>query len=89
MKIQWMALLITLSLYGAAVLAFCLADKFDYKRGANDMGNSLLSFAIATLVIGVFFIRSIYQAIAIDSSYWMVAGLHVVCILLFMRFFMT
>lgn len=88
MKIQWLSILLTLALYAAAILAFLLADKSDYKRGANDMGNSLLTVAVATLVIGFFFIRSIYQAIAIDSSYWIVAGLHVVCILSFMWFFM-
>ena len=88
MKIQWLALLYTIGLYIALIIAMWIADKFSYAHGANDMGNALLTFAIAVLIIGFFFIRSIYQAIQIDSSYWLVAGLHVVCIAAYMWFFM-
>ena len=89
MKILWRPILLTLALYVAVILSFLLADKFDYKHGANDMGNSLMVFAIAVLVVGMFFIRSIYQAISVNRSYWLVAGLHVICIVIFMMYFMV
>ena len=88
MKIQWLAIAFTIGLYIAMIIALRIADKFSYARGANDMGNALLTFAIAVLIIGFFFVRSIYQAIQIDPSYWQIVGLHVVCIFAFMWFFM-
>lgn len=88
MKPQWTVLFFTLALHGAGISAILLADKFGYRRGANDMGQSLLTFAIVALIIGVFFIRTVYQAIAVDASYWLVAALHVVCIFIFIYYFM-
>ena len=88
MKIQWQAIIFTIGLYIVLIIAMRIADHFSYARGANDMGNTLLMFAVAVLVIGFFFFRSIYQAIQIDPSYWLVAGLQVVCIVAYMWFFM-
>ena len=89
MKIQWPAIALTIGLYAAVVAAFLIADKFDYSRGANDMDKSLLTAAASVLVIAFFFIRSIYQAVKVDASYWLIAGLHVVCIAFLVKYFMT
>ena len=78
MKKLWLAILFTLALYGVVWVAFLLDYKYGYSRGANDMDQSLLTFAFSTILIVVFFIRSVYQAIRVDESYWLIAVLHTV-----------
>ena len=88
MKIPWSSLFLTVGLYVLLQVAFLIGDHFSYRQGANDMGNGLLVFAIGVLIIAGFFIHSIYQAIAKDSSYWLVVGLHLICAALFVWLFM-
>ena len=87
MKINLAGIIFTIGLYAAVVVAFVINDRLP-KHGANDISSGLVVAAISFLVIALFFMRSIYQAIKIDKSYWLIAGIHIICIITGIFFFM-
>ena len=87
MKINLAGIIFTIGLYAAVVVAFVINDRLP-KRGANDISSGLVVAAISFLVIVLFFIRSIYQAVKIDKSYWLIVGIHIICIIAGIFFFM-
>lgn len=86
MNINWKALLFTIGLYVATILTVFITEKLYTSRGANDItGPPFLVAFLGFAIIIFFFFRSIYQAIAIDKSYWIVVILHLI-LLLFLVF---
>lgn len=81
MKINWPGIFFTIVLYAAILAAFLITDKLP-KRGANDISSGLMVAAISLLVVAFFFIKSIYQAIKIDKSYWIITAVHLICFII-------
>lgn len=81
MKIKWPGIIFTIALYAAMLAALLITDNLP-KRGANDMSTGLMVAAISFLIIAFFFFRSIYQALKIDRSFWVITITHLICIVL-------
>lgn len=89
MNINWKPLLFTVGLYMAIILAVLITDKLYTQRGANDItGPPFMRAALGAVIILFFFLRSIYQAIAVCKSYWLVAVVHLLLILIIVFKFM-
>lgn len=89
MNINWKPILFTVGLYLAIILAIFITDKLYTQRGANDItGPPFMMAVLGAVIILVFFLRSIYQAIAVGKSYWLVAVVHLMLILIIIFKFM-
>lgn len=82
--------LFTVALYIFCFLAVYLTEKLYVPRGANDItGPPFLVMVLGLLVILVFFLRSIYLAIARSKDYWYAVMVHMLFLLFILyRFFM-
>lgn len=86
MNTNWKAILFTIGLYVATILSVFIAEKLYTPRGANDItGPPFMVAVLGFAIIVFFFFMSIYQAVAIDNSYWIVVILHLT-LLLFLVF---
>lgn len=90
MNIHWKAVLFTIGLYAAIILAVFITDKLYVSRGANDItGPPFMVAVLGAVIIIFFFLRSIYQAVSIDKFYWIITMLHLILISLTVFKFMT
>lgn len=66
-------------LYAGVVGVFALADRYSYRRGANDMSPGLEVAALAALVLIAAFIRSIVVAAKRRGLFWWLPLWYLLC----------
>ena len=70
------ALAKTFLLYGAAVAALYISDRFNPSAGEAGIGQSILVLVAVASVLLIALFYAFYKAIKHDSQWWAVVGLH-------------